>query len=299
MNVAILGSLNLDIVFTCDALPAPGVTVLCSSFSSGPGGKGLNQAVAAQRAGCNVTLVGAVGVDANGRRLLEILENEGISTERICRVEDAPTGLAHVMVDGRGENAIVVASGANKADIPLAPWIEGVVAPVFLAQLEVGLAPIRAFFEQGRGAGSRTILNAAPAIPAASALFEISDILVLNEHELAQFSGMSSPAADEAAIARAARSIMVRDDQAAIVTLGADGTQIIDATGSLRVSARRVKAVDTTGAGDCFCGVLAASLARGDGLIEAVQRANLAASLAVQRPGAAAAMPLEAEIDGA
>lgn len=299
MTVAILGSLNLDVVFSCDSLPAPGETILCSDVRSGPGGKGLNQAVAARRAGCAVILIGAVGRDANGVTLLGTLEQEGIDPDRIARLDDAPTGLAHIMVDRGGENSIVVASGANKADFPLRSLIDGIEAPVFLAQLEVGLAPIKAFFAQARRTGSRTILNAAPAIPAASALFEDSDILILNEHELAQFSGASCPASDEAAIAEAARSLMVRDDQAIIVTLGARGTQIIDATGSRRIPARMVTVTDTTGAGDCFCGVLAASLARGAALADAVGRANLAASLAVQRSGAAAAMPTEAEIDAA
>lgn len=297
VNVAILGSLNLDVVFCCGALPAPGETILCSDFRSGPGGKGLNQAVAARRAGAHVILVGAVGRDASGDTLVGVLEQEGIDPGRIVRLDDASTGLAHIMVDHDGENSIVVASGANKADFPLAPCIEGIEAPVFLAQLEVGLAPITAFFAQAREAGGRTILNAAPAIREASALFGDSDILIVNEHELAHFSGTPCTASGEAAIAQAAQSVLVRKDQTIIVTLGGRGTQIVDATGSRRVPARPVAVTDTTGAGDCFCGVLAASLAGGAELVEAVERANRAASLAVQRPGAATAMPTAAEID--
>lgn len=299
MTVAVLGSLNLDIVFSCDALPAPGETVLCPAYSSGPGGKGLNQAVAARRAGCGVIMIGAVGRDSNGDALLRFLEKEGIDTDWIARVDGMPTGLAHIMVDRKGENSIVVASGANKTASPLVPTSHEIAAPVYLAQLEVGLAAVEKFFEQARDAGSRTILNAAPAIAIASSIFRNTDVLVLNEHELAQFSGMRCPADDETAIAEAARSIKKCAGQAIIVTLGAQGTQIVDGNGALRIPARPVSVTDTTGAGDCFCGVLAASIAGGATLIDAVERATRAASIAVQRSGAAIAMPREAEIERA
>lgn len=299
MTVEILGSLNLDVSFSCEALPGPGETVLCSRMASGPGGKGLNQAVSARRAGAVVRMVGAVGTDPNGTSLLSFLESEGIDTDGIARLADAATGLAHIVVDRSGENSIVVASGANKQASPPPRSAGNVASRVRLSQLEIGVEAVGAFLREGHRAGSTTILNAAPAISEASHFLRFADILVVNEHELSQFSGASCSDGREGAITDAARQIIQRADQTIIVTLGASGTQIVDLRSTLRLLAHPAVAVDTTGAGDCFCGVLAASLAAGSSIEEAVRRANKAASLAVQRPGAASAMPLKAEIDAA
>lgn len=297
MSVEILGSLNLDVSFSCEALPAPGETVLCSDVSSGPGGKGLNQAVAARRAGAKVKMAGAVGADSNGTALLSFLETEDIDTDGIERLSDAATGLAHIVVDRSGENSIVVASGANRRASAPARRPDN-ASLVYLSQLEISIEVVDAFLRNGRRAGSTTILNAAPAILQASAIFEFADILVVNEHEVSQFSGMACADREEGSITAAARKLIQRPDQTVIVTLSACGTQIVDANASLRLPAYPAIAVDTTGAGDCFCGVLAASIAAGLPISDAVRRANRAASLAVQRTGAANAMPLQAEIDG-
>jgi ribokinase len=299
MTVEILGSLNLDVSFSCEALPGPGETVLCSHMASGPGGKGLNQAVAARRAGAAVRMAGAVGTDPNGASLLSFLENEGIDTGGIARLADAATGLAHIVVDRSGENSIVVASGANQQASPPPRSAGNVASRVRLAQLEIGVETVGAFLREGRSVGSTTILNAAPALPEASGIFAFADMLIMNEHELSQFSGASCDDGSEVSITDAAQKILQRADQTIIVTLGAAGTQVIDSRSTLRLPAHPAVAVDTTGAGDCFCGVLAASLATGSSIEEAVRRANKAASLAVQRPGAAGAMPQKAEIDAA
>lgn len=299
MIVEILGSLNLDVSFSCEALPGPGETVLCSSVVSGPGGKGLNQAVAARRAGAEVRIAGAVGADPNGATLLSFLRSEGIDTDGIAQLADAATGLAHIVVDQSGENSIVVASGANRrASAPL-QFGKDTAARVYLSQLEIEIDTVGAFLAKGRRAGGTTILNAAPAVPAASGIATCADILIVNEHELSQFSMTSCSAEDAASITGAARKMIQRTDQTIIVTLGAAGTQIIDTTSSLRLPAHPAIVVDTTGAGDCFCGVLAASIAAGSPIVDAVGRANKAASLAVQRNGAANAMPMKAEIEAA
>ena len=296
MIVEILGSLNLDVSFSCQVLPAPGETVLCPNVYSGPGGKGLNQAVAARRAGVKVKMAGAVGADSNGESLLSFLAAEDIDSYGIVRCTDTATGLAHIVVDQSGENSIVVASGANMYASPPAREPDD-ASCVYLSQLEIGIEVVGAFLSDGRRAGSTTILNAAPAVPGASAIFDFADILVVNEHELSQFSGMACADRDEYSITEAARKLIQRADQTIIVTLGACGTQIVNSNATLRLPAHPANAVDTTGAGDCFCGVLAASLAAGLTVRDAVQRANKAASLAVQRTGAANAMPFEAEID--
>lgn len=299
MTIEILGSLNLDVSFACKALPGPGETVLCSRMVGGPGGKGLNQAVAARRAGAHVRMAGAVGTDPNGASLLSFLESEGIDTDGIARLADAATGLAHIVVDQSGENSIVVASGANERASPPSFSTEGGPSRLYLSQLEIGVETVGAFLREGRRTGCTTILNAAPALPEASGIFTFADILIVNEHELSQFSGASCGDGSEASITNAARKILRRADQTIIVTLGAAGTQIVDSGSTLRLPAHPAVVVDTTGAGDCFCGVLAASLADGSSVEEAVRRANKAASLAVQRSGAAGAMPLKAEIDAA
>lgn len=297
MDVTVLGSLNFDIVLRCEALPLPGETVLCDRLTGGPGGKGLNQAVAASRAGARTRLRGAVGSDANGEALLGFLDGEDVDTTGIAIVPDAPTGVAHIAIDRQGENSIIVVSGANRA-VPVSRLAEvDASATIWLAQLEMPIAAVEAFLRQGRRAGATTILNAAPADETARCLFEDADIIVMNEHELAQFSGDACLADNEALIEQAARKVMTRKDQILIITLGANGTRIVDAKTSCRVAASRVPVVDTTGAGDCFCGVLAASFAQGLSLLDAVRRANLAAAIAVGRPGAALAMPHKAEID--
>ncbi len=297
MNVAVLGSLNLDVVFHCEALPIPGQTLLCDDFATGPGGKGLNQAVAARRAGAETSLLGAVGADASGDALLSFLKREDILTHGVVTLADAPTGVAHIVVDRDGENSIIVASGANRAVPADRLATAGLQALVWLAQLEMDIEVVGGFLREGRQAGARTILNAAPAIEAARSLFGDADLIIVNEHELAQFSGVPCPAGNDAAIEQAARKLMVRDDQILIVTLGAKGTQLVDSRSSFHVAAAPVVAVDTTGAGDCFCGVLAASLAQGASVPDAVRRANIAAGIAVGRTGAAPAMPLKDEIE--
>ena len=296
--VEILGSLNLDVSFSCEALPRLGETVLCSSVVSGPGGKGLNQAVAARRAGADVKLAGAVGADPNGATLLSFLQSEGIDTDGIAELADAATGLAHIVVDRSGENSIVVASGANiQASSPPLELARNAAPHVYLSQLEIDIGAVGAFLDEGHRAGGTTILNAAPAVPAASGILTFADILIVNEHELSQFSETPCSAEDAESITDAARKIIQRIDQTIVVTLGAAGTQIVDMTSSLRLPAHSVIVVDTTGAGDCFCGVLAASIAAGLPIIDAVRCANKAASLAVQRKGAANAMPRKAEIE--
>jgi len=296
--VEILGSLNLDVSFSCEAPPRPGETVLCSSVVSGPGGKGLNQAVAARRAGADVKLAGAVGADPNGATLLSFLQSEGIDTDGVAELADAATGLAHIVVDRSGENSIVVASGANiQASNPPLELARNAAPHVYLSQLEIDIGAVGAFLDEGHRAGGTTILNAAPAVPAASGILTFADILIVNEHELSQFSETPCSAEDAESITDAARKIIQRIDQTIVVTLGAAGTQIVDMTSSLRLPAHSVIVVDTTGAGDCFCGVLAASIAAGLPIIDAVRCANKAASLAVQRKGAANAMPRKAEIE--
>lgn len=295
MGVAVFGSLNVDLVFRCAAIPRPGETVLCKDQELGAGGKGLNQAIAARRAGGAVSMAGAIGNDSHGKTLLNFLLAEGVHCDDVQRLEGVATGLAHIVVDDAGENAIVVASGAN-AEAAAGSGAD-LAGDVCLAQLEVPLEAVARFLEGGRERGAVRILNAAPAVAGAVGLFPLCDVIVVNEHELAEIAGTSIDPFDPASIADAAGKVAALDVQTVVVTLGAHGTQVIGPDGNHFVAATKVTPLDTTGAGDCFCGVLADSLARGLTVIDAVRRASAAAAIAVTRPGAAQAMPTEVEID--
>jgi ribokinase len=273
-RVVILGSVNVDLTARTAVLPERGDTVAGSSFVRAGGGKGANQAVAAVRAGAEVVLCGAVGRDGFGDDAVADLGEAGVSTERVVRV-DEPTGVALVLVEDSGENEIVVVAGANcRADGRGFDWRPGDVAA---AVLEVPGAAVEAFFADAGAAGATTFLNAAPASEGAAKLCQLSDVVCVNERELAALGG-------------------VGDCACLVVTLGADGVRVVDADGELVLPAYDVEVVDTVGAGDALCGVLLASLAAGQTLREAVVRANAAGALAVQRFGARSS-PSASEID--
>ena len=295
MSVCVLGAINLDLVLRVGELPRPGETVLASSLSRHAGGKGLNQAVAAARAGADVAMVGQVGADAAGDWLLEVLVQAGVDTTSVGRHPAAPTGQALITVCEAGENTIVVASGAN-AELSSGPVNAANGARVLLAQLETALAPVASLL-QADWPGCLKVLNAAPARPEGAQMFAACNVLVFNETELAAYAGQSAPLQGVDASARAARGLLARPRQSVVVTLGAEGVLIVDAGRAEHLPGRPARVVDTVGAGDCFCGVLAAGLDEGLSLAAAAARANAAAALAVGRPGAASAMPTRTEID--
>jgi ribokinase len=286
MRVHVLGSVNLDRVFRVETLPRAGETVLATTSSSGPGGKGANQAKAAARFGAETLFHGAVGADGPGEALRRSLAEAGVGVEGLEIRDDAATGRAEVVVAADGENMIVVDPGANRL-ARFAPQAEG--AAVYLAQLEVP-APAAAAMFRSAAPGSVRILNAAPAAPEGRALLPLLDILVVNRRELAAYAGAGLEPAG------AARSLIRRDDQIVVVTLGAEGALAVGPTRTIRVPGRTARVVDTTGAGDCFVGVFAAALAEGLGLERALGLANLAASLSVEVEGADAA-PARAAVE--
>lgn len=296
-DVAVLGSLNLDCVFVCGDRPAPGETVLCDNVEKGPGGKGLNQAIASGHAGASTILYGGVGADSDGKILLRALESSGVSLTGIRQLDTVCTGLAHIVVDHGGENAIVVASGANKSDKLGPELFEDAQAKVFLAQLEMDIPLVHAFFEKGRSGGSLCVLNAAPAFDEAQTLLSLCDFLILNEHELALLCRLDSISAEHGDITTAAKRLLRSDSQSVLVTLGAAGVVWVTSAHAIHFEARKVEPIDTTGAGDCFCGVFAASIAQGRATHQAIERAIAAAAIAVTRKGAARALPVASEYD--
>jgi len=291
----VVGSLNQDLVVPVPRHPRPGETILGGDLARYPGGKGANQAVAAARMGAPVRMVGRVGADAFGEALLENLEREGVDASGVRALSDVPTGVALISVDERGENAIVVSPGANARLAPedLTPAeFEG--AGVLLLQLEVPLAAVVRAARLGKEAGALVILNAAPAQKLPEELLALLDLLVVNEHEAAAILEAAPPETPEEALAQA-RTLSQRVP-VAVITLGEKGLVYASGETSGHLPAYPVRAVDTTAAGDAFTGALAAALAEGRELTEALKIASAAGALAVTKEGAQASLPRREEV---
>lgn len=296
-RVFVAGSINMDVVATADRHPRVGETVAGRQVLYFPGGKGANQAVAASRLGAKTTLIGRLGTDAFGAELKTFLTAQGIDPGSIKETPETHTGTAIITV-AASDNTIVVIPGSNALvsvdDVADAPLAKGDVA---VSQFEIPLPTIAAFFQRARAAGATTLLNPAPAQKMSGELLALVDILVLNETELGFLAGVELSESDEAAkIIAVARKLQARKDQTICVTLGKRGVLALAASEEFAVQGRVVKAVDTTGAGDCFVGALASQLADGVPLRAALAFANAAASISVQRMGAGPSMPMAAEV---
>lgn len=297
-SVHVVGSINMDVVAFVARLPVPGETAFGREVKLLPGGKGANQAVAARRLGAAARMIGRVGNDDFGKRLKSFLGEEGAETADVAVVEDAATGTAIVCVDDDGHNSIVVVPGANGS------WSGGFDrgwhfsrGDLVVAQNEIPETVIVTAFRHAHSSGARTLLNPAPMRTLSPELLSLTDIVVLNEIEIGQAAGAQVDAEDMAAIERAARALAASGPACIVVTLGSAGALAIEDEKLLRVAGMAVKAVDTTGAGDCFVGALAAALAAGRDLSGAMQMANRAAALSVTRKGAAVSMPTLAELE--
>ncbi len=277
--VCVVGSTNLDLVATTARLPAPGETVMGRGYAEHAGGKGLNQAVAAARAGAATAFVSAVGDDGAGTGLLHLMRAEGIDTTCVRVLAGVPTGRALIGVADSGENSIIVVSGANAfARVDALP-----AARVVLGQLEVPDRALERAFVLGRGSGATTVLNPAPARRLPRELLSLCDVVVPNEHEVELLGGVGA--------------LLAAGVSAVVVTRGAAGATLHTADGETAVAPFAVSPVDTTGAGDTFCGTLAARLAAGDALPDALRRASAAAALSTTREGAVPSIPRAAEVD--
>lgn len=286
--IAVVGSVNWDQVLHVDHHPVPGETVIALGHETMPGGKGGNQAVAAARLGGDVVFIGRVGDDDAGTALVEEFRAEGVDTTNLTVDADGPTGLAVIILDAGGENSIVVSSGVNGKlspdDVSRAEAVL-MAATVTLLQLEI---PIETSTAAAQASEGIVVLNAAPTTDLPVALLDAVDVLVVNSVELEALTGSTDPVA--------ARQIGVA---VTIVTLGADGARVIRADSDQTFPTPRVDVVDTTGAGDTFCGALAAGLDEGRTLEESVQRAVIAGALSVRAVGARSGMPTKAQVDAA
>jgi ribokinase len=295
-RVFVAGSINMDVVATAERHPRIGETVAGKEVLYFPGGKGANQAVSAAKLGAPTTLIGRVGADAFGRELLAFLAAQEIDLDFVKETPGAQTGTAIITL-ANADNTIVVIPGANamvdSTDVAALVLAEGDVAA---SQFEIPLPSIAAFFERARTAGATTILNPAPAMAPGQELLDLVDILVLNESELGLLTGHEFGGTDDSRrFIDAARSLGGRE-KIICVTLGGRGVLALIDGAPLRIPGRAVQAVDTTGAGDCFVGALAAQLASGTTIPYALNYANAAASICVQRMGAGPSMPTAAEV---
>ena len=297
-EILVIGSSNTDMVIKTEKLPAPGETILGGKFLLTPGGKGANQAVAATRLGGKVTFCMKRGNDLFGNQTVGLLMREGIDTRYVIKDDELPSGVALIIVDSKGENSIVVASGANSnlkpEDIPEELFDCGKFNAILL-QLEIPLETVEYCARRASECGMRVILNPAPAQPLSNDFLSHITLATPNETEAEALTGISIE--DESSAAQAAEILKSKGVKNVIITLGEKGAYVDSFKFKGMVPGIKVNAVDTTGAGDVFNGALTVALAEDMDHREAVEFANRAAAISVTRLGAQASAPFRHELD--
>ena len=294
--ILVVGSSNTDMTVKTKYLPKPGETVLGNEFTMGPGGKGANQAVAASRLGGEVKFICKVGRDIFGDNAIAHYVDEKLDTDGILR-SDLPSGVALISVDEKAENSIVVASGANgdldEADIETSRKdLEN--CGILLLQLEIPVPSVLKAAKIAHEAGAMVVLNPAPACPLPDEVFRYVDLFIPNQTELGNYSGIDT--ADVAGAEKAAAAMQAKGVGKLIVTMGSKGALICEGGPSVFVPAKKVKAVDTTAAGDTFCGALCVAISEGKSLREAAEFACSASALTVQKMGAQNSIPFRKDL---
>ncbi|MFL0694142.1 MAG: ribokinase [Agrobacterium tumefaciens] len=294
--ITVFGSINMDLVATTPRLPKPGETVAGTGFATAAGGKGANQALAARRAGAEVRMVGAVGRDEFAGPALDLLDKAGTDLLGVARVE-GPTGTALILVGGDGENMIAVVPAANGtvSAAQAESAVEGMQdGDILMLQQEVPAGSVKAALESAKARGVRTVLNIAPLIPETEALAALADIVIANETEFERLVGRDNLTGEERE--QILLDMHGKTGQILIVTLGADGVIAAEGGALHRTKGLKIVPVDTVGAGDTFCGYLAASLDAGLAFGDALRRAAVAGSLACLKAGAQPAIPDAGEV---
>ena len=298
-KIVVLGSSNTDLVVRTDRMPLPGETLLGDRFMMTAGGKGANQAVAVARLGDGVTFIAKVGRDMFGDNAVAGYEKEGIDTRTILRDDTAPSGIALITVDAQAENSIVVVPGANNnlstADVDaLRDKIES--AQYLLMQLETPVAVVAYAAQTARRAGVKVILNPAPAAELPAELLDGLYMITPNRTEAQMLTGIEI--SDWESAEQAAQALLGKGVQHVVLTLGSQGALVCDGRSFERIPAQKVKAIDTTAAGDTFNGAMCVALSEGASLSDAVRFASRASAIAVTRLGAQASIPYRKELDG-
>ena len=298
-KILVVGSLNMDVLVNMQRLPAVGETVMGLEYDFVPGGKGANQACAASKAGGTVTMLGCIGDDKNGAVLKKVLQDAGVDASRLLVKSEARSGTAFVYYDKNGENSIVVIPGANHCCGP--DYLRGcddliAACDCVLLQLEIPMETVIYTAKRAKELGKHVILNPAPVsddFP--SELYQYIDILTPNETELKTLTAVDGVTLD--GYAAASKILLSKGVKTVIVTLGEKGALLVNNEMESLIDGRAVVPTDTTGAGDCFNGVLSVGIAKGRDLAETVRIANAAASISVTRTGAAPSMPSAQEIE--
>jgi ribokinase len=300
-RVVVVGSINMDLVVRAPRFALAGETILGNSFHTIPGGKGSNQAVAARRMGADVAVIGRVGSDSFGEAMRRSLAGEGIDVGHVETTEAESTGVALITVEDSGENTIIVVPGANSrlstGDVEAARRLIG-EADILLMQLEIPLPVVEFAARIAKEGRAAVVLNAAPARTLPTALLSLVDYLVVNESEANLMAGRDSASPEAASGQAAARSLQAMDARSVVVTLGPEGSILVEPNSP--VAAARsfaVRAVDTTAAGDAFVGAFAVALAEGRTPEEALTWGNAAGALAVTREGAQPSLPRRTEVE--
>jgi ribokinase len=298
-HIVVVGSANLDMTLQTKQFPKPGETVRGQSLTYAPGGKGANQAVAAARLGARVRMVSRVGDDAAGGTVLKNLADNGVETGHVRTADGVPQGIAVILLDGNGQNVIVLAEGSNgkisPADVDAARAAFDGVA-IAILQNEIPMETTVRAAQAARAAGARVLWNPAPAPDAPpEGMAVLVDVIVLNESEAEALTGI--PVQDAAGARRAGEALLAAGYKAAVLTLGEAGALWVDERGAITVAANPVEVMDTTGAGDTFAGALAVALAEGQSPEHALRFANAAAGLSVSRLGAQAGMPTRVQVE--
>ncbi|NLB20425.1 MAG: ribokinase [Clostridium sp.] len=296
--IIVVGSLNMDLVIQSDRIPRPGETVLGNGFKQIPGGKGASQADTVAKLGGKVVMIGEVGEDSFGKALRENLKKDGVDVSGIYKKIEEPTGVAAIIVEKSGNNAITVASGANFLltvdDIEKQEELLN-KGKILLIQLETPLETVLYSLKKGKELGMKTILNPAPGRELSEEIFICTDIITPNETELELLTGMPAETMDD--IEKAANQLLHQGLEDVIVTLGSNGALHVNKQGVKHFSGHKVKAIDTTAAGDCFNGALALGLLEKKSMEESIEFAMAAAALSVTKEGAQISLPHRDDVE--
>ena len=295
-KIVVIGSSNTDMTVLADRLPVPGETVLGGKFAMGQGGKGANQAVAAQRLGGDVTFICKVGRDIFGENSIKEYQKDGMDTSKVM-YSDQPSGVALISVDTHAENCIVVASGAN-GDITVedieANRKDIEEAGILLLQLEIPVEAVVRAAKIGHEAGVYVVLNPAPACDLPEEIYQYLSLIIPNQTEIALMTGIE--ANDEEGAAKAVEALQSKGTKDVIVTMGSKGSMVYNNGKATFVPSRKVNAVDTTAAGDTYCGGLCVALSEGKDIIAAAEFATASSALTVQKRGAQDSIPYRKDI---